>query len=268
MFKPWIERSFALVARPSPAEPVRGVPRLALAAGVRRLRDALRAARARAAPPARCPCRPAVRAVRRVHPAPAAASTPAWRRATTLRRGPADRAVQVPAATRTGPRRCATLAAQCALGRAGRRAAPTWCCRCRWRRRGCASAATTRPGSWRAGWRRARSMPTLLLRTRETPRQIGLPRARARCATCAAPSRSSRCARRAVQRPAHRAGRRRDDDRRHRCRGRAGCCARPARRASTAGCWRAPPAGLTAECGTPCSTSSWSNPRSRPTPAT
>ena len=58
------------------------------------------------------------------------------------------------------------------------RRGPRSCCRCRSARRAGASAATTRPGSWRAGVARRLDLaaePELLLRLRETAHQLALP---------------------------------------------------------------------------------------------
>ena len=132
MFRRWIRRPFSSLAR-KPAQPVRRLPRLAVAAGVRCLRHALRAARCalrhlRAAGAAR---RGAMRRLRRRI---RRRSMPASPPAPTPGRGP--NALRSSSFTATpgwaGALRHARCAARPGSNPPSNR--PTWCCRCRSRR--------------------------------------------------------------------------------------------------------------------------------------
>ena len=110
--------------------------------------------------------------------------------------------------------------------RAPRRSSPrSRRCPFRSRRRGCASAATTRPGSWRDGSRagsRVSAEPQLLLRIRETAHQLALAAGGAR-RQCARRVRGRAAAPRRDRGPPHRRRRRRDDHRQHRRRAARRC---------------------------------------------
>ena len=217
-------------ARPR-AEPVRGVPRLARAAGVRRLRDALRPARARCRACA-LPVPHGVRALRRVPARIRRRWTPAWRPAPmpgpgrTASRSSSSRASAgwaAPLATllRSAPWVEPALE-QARPGAADAAGAAA----------GCASAASTRRCELaRAAGARRRPMPGCCCAPARPPAQSGLTRAE-RLRNLQRRLRAGAAARRGGARPAHRAGRRRDDQRRLAVRGGAGAAHRRARRTS------------------------------------
>ena len=221
--------------------------------------------RGRAAGAARCRCR---RRRGRMRPLPArAAAARRLPRRGLLRLslvGP-DRAVQVPRPGRLGTQ-LRHADAQRALGRARAGATPIWCCRCRCRPSGWPSAASTRRCCWRAAWRRTRPRSDLLLRVRHTAAQTALDRKDRLgnvkgafavdplpdCRSCAAPHvvlvddvMTSGASLFTAARP----------------------CGRPALRTSRRWCWPAR-TRPTETFARPCSTSSWSSRRFRPTPAT
>ena len=281
------------VSRPAPehirphAEPVRGVPQLAVGAGLRSLCRAIRAA-VRALPHLRrtvvtgdvAQCGDCVRS-----PPPLDACVAALALRLSLV-GP-DRPVQVPRPPRMGGR-LRRADAQLALGGAGAGAghrghpdavvgpAPA-------RARLQSGARTGAPAG--PGQDRCRAAAA-------HPRQPATKRAQARtsgCATCTMPLPSNRCACGETGRRAGRADRRRDDQRRLAVHAAARRCARPAPPTSPASCWRAPNGSATpaierrvasasmharqadrpvARQSAPCFTSCWSNPKFRPIPAT
>ena len=217
---------------------------------------ALRRAACRAAPLRAARCRR-----RAASAAPAWPTPPPFDAALAARRlrapvGPPDRRASSSTARSIWPRAFAAAHRAALRDGAARAARRRCCCRCRWRPRGCASAATTRPGSWRAGSARrlgCRPTPTLLQRA----------------ARHAAPARHCRRAERAAQ-PARRVRGRAAAARRaaraatsplvddvmttgaHRRRGRARAARRrPAPRRSRSGCWRARRARATEPDGTP-----------------
>ncbi len=236
MFKPWIERSFSslLDRLPSQCAVCRAWPsRPVCDACVTRFAPPVpRCAHLRAAHAGRR------RAVRRLHPAPAAARRLHGGVRLCLALAGMHRAVQVPRRCGLG-RAVLDLAAQCALGRAGARAGRPRAADAAGA--GAAARARLQPGatSWRAGWRRARSTRRCCCARARRSAQSGLTRAERlrnlqRRLRARAPARGGRAG------PAHRAGGRRDDQRCLAVRGRAGAARRRVRRTSPQSCWRAP----------------------------
>ena len=186
----------------APARAVRRLPRLGPA------RACVDAASARFAPPrprcraARSRCRRGRRCAAPVCATRRRSSARSPRSTTASALGSPDRELQVP--RRARPRRRSSSAASSPSAAPPQPAAPG-CCPCRSAKRVCASAATTRPGNWRAGSRRrcgARRRRPAAARCATRRHQIALPlrrrvgeRAR-RVRRRAAPARRSRGPRR------------------------------------------------------------------------